>query len=104
MKKVFNDKKMKKEKHILPTPESIRYTMSKDEKNLYAIQLVQAADKKCLAKSVTLNNLNGKKIKKVSFLGVDAKVNWHLGDEGLVMQINSQEAPLYCGVWKIETE
>ena len=47
----------KKKKQISVTNESIRYTMSKDGNNLYAIQLVQSADKKCFAKSFPYSNL-----------------------------------------------
>ena len=61
------------------TNESIRYTLSKDKKTLYAIQLVQDKDNRCVAK-------------------------WKLDQEGLTMQVDAAQSPLYSAVWKIDME
>lgn len=95
-------KKKAKAKDIPYSNESIRYTMSKDGKTVYAIQLIQSEDNKCLAKSVLIQKLNGRKIKNVSLLGANKKVDWKMTENGLFMQADSEKDALYSGVWKIE--
>ena len=86
------------------THESIRYTVSKNKKTLYALQLVPDKDNRCVAKSVTPDNLKGKTIKRVSLLGISNKVSWKSDQEGLTMQVDAAQSPLYSAVWKIEME
>ncbi len=98
----ISGKKKEKSKHIPYSDKSIRYTMSKDQKTLFAIQLIQADNNQCLAKSVIPLNLNEKNIKSVSLLGVDEKVEWVQGSKGLFMKVSEDSDALYSGVWKID--
>lgn len=98
----ISGKKRAKAEHIPYTPESIRFTTSKDKNIIYAIQLLPAKDLSCVVKSLTPSSLKGKKIKSVSQLGSNEKVNWELTEEGLSAQISSDEKPLYSCVWKIQ--
>ena len=61
-----------------------------------------ADDNSCIAKSISNKNLEGRKIKNITLLGAETKVEWVLSKKGLSMKVNSQKKPLYSTVWRIE--
>ncbi|CAZ97460.1 Alpha-L-fucosidase, family GH29, C-terminal fragment [Zobellia galactanivorans] len=66
--------------------EDIRFTRSKDNKTLFAIVLAWPEDGRINIKSLAKGAPTAEKIKDVSLIGYEGKINWKLGDKGL--QVN----------------